>query len=58
MATTAVQSGWSQIQIPYNDLSYGLLVVGISVLTYETVSKAVHYFASEGVLKIGFVTAH
>ncbi len=45
MATTVVQSGSSQIQFTYNDLSYGLLVVGIGVLTYEAVSKAVQRLA-------------
>ncbi len=51
MATTVVQSGSSQIQFTYNDLSYGLLVVGIGVLTYEAVSKAVQHVATEALSK-------
>ncbi len=51
MTTKAVQASQvrmsSQIKFTDHDTSYVLLVVGVGVLTYEIVSKAVHQLASE-----------
>jgi hypothetical protein len=55
MATQAVQTGLNQIRFTHQDLSHGLLAVGIGVFTYEIISKAVHKVAGETFSKIWMV---
>ncbi len=47
MGAKAVQFGSSRITFSDEDISRALLVVGVGVLTYETVSKAVQKIAGE-----------
>jgi ATP-dependent Clp protease ATP-binding subunit ClpA len=51
MAATAVRSGLSLITYSDQDISRVLLVMGVGVLTYEIVSKAVQKAASETLTK-------